>query len=274
MDSSIRERFHKICFCCAEKLNEPDGKCSACGYDNHLRTNGPGYLQGCILREQYAVGKALGRGGFGITYIGYDLFLERKIAIKEYFPIDISRRDPETFRIGPFDTQTEKSYFSGIERAKREASIAVRMEGIPNIVRIYNILEANGSIYIIMEFIDGMTLSDYTRQSGGKLSWIRIWPMIHPVLIALGKVHEQGIVHKDVSPDNLMVRKKDGSLVLLDFGAAQQVTTGKTEHSVNLRPGYAPLEAYSTVGQQDARTDEYAMMATLYYALTGKQPEK
>ena len=162
---------------------------------------------------------------------------------------------------------------SGIERAKREASIAVRMEGIPNVVRTYGVIETNGSVYIMMEYIDGITLSKFVELSGGKLPWIRLWPMSSPILTALGKIHEHGIVHKDVSPDNIMVRSSDGSMVLLDFGAAQQTTSGKTEHSVNLKPGYAPLEAYSTVGQQDARTDEYAMMATLYYALTGKQPE-
>ena len=261
----LLDKCMKLCFSCMGKLSESNGKCQKCGRDNRLRTNGPGYLPGFVLADQYVVGKALGRGGFGITYVGYDLFLERKIAIKEYYPSDISRRNPNTYEISPFDKQSEAAFKSGIERAKREASIAVRMEGISNVVKTYGVIETNGSVYIMMEYIDGMTLSKYVELSGGKLPWIRLWPMARPLLSALGKIHKHGIVHKDVSPDNIMVRSSDGSMVLLDFGAAQQATSGKTEHSVNLKPGYAPLEAYSTVGQQDARTDEYAMMATLYY---------
>ena len=271
--TNINDKALRVCFSCMNPLSEPNQRCTRCGHDNRIRTNGPGYLPECILRGQYIVGKALGRGGFGITYIGYDLLLERKVAIKEYYPADISRRNPETNEIGPFDEQSRQPFYDGIQRAKREASIAARMEGTPNIVRTYNVIETNGSVYIIMEYVDGMTLAQYVRANNGKLPWMRVWPMVKPILSALHTVHLQGIVHKDVSPDNLMVRRSDDSMVLLDFGAAHVATTGKTEHSVNIRPGFAPLEAYSTVGQQDARTDEYAMMATIYYALTGRQPE-
>ena len=122
-NASLIEKSVRICFSCMSPLLEPNQRCEKCGHDNHYRTNGPGYLPGCILRDQYVVGKALGRGGFGITYIGFDLLLDRKVAIKEYYPADISSRNPETNEIAPFDEQSKKPFYDGIQRAKGKLAL-------------------------------------------------------------------------------------------------------------------------------------------------------
>ena len=264
---------NKICFACMQELPAEGAVCPSCGHDNRMRTNGPGFLKSCVLGGQYLTGKLLGRGGFGITYLGLDLRLNRKIAIKEYYPEGIVQRESETQRVIPFGGGMAEPFQKGVSRAIKEARVAARMEDIPNTVHIYSVLEENGTVYIVMEYVDGMTLTSYVQQSGGKLSWVRAWPIMEPVLITLSKVHAKGIVHRDVSPDNIMIRYSDGAPVLLDFGTARDFTTGHTEHSTSLRLGFSPMEMYTSTGVIDQRADEYAAMATLYYAITGKKPE-
>ena len=259
------------CFQCMAKLEKENGICPVCGHDNSVNANGVGFLPPCTLNRQYVIGRALGRGGFGITYLGFDVYLARKIAVKEYYPMDIAVRDHDGMKIYPADPNMEAEFYHGIERVLREARVAASLETIPNVVKTYGVLLENGTVYIVMEYIDGMTLTQFVRNAGGKLSWLQAWPLLMPVMVALGHIHSKGIVHRDVSPDNIMIRK-DGSPVLLDFGTARNVSNGKTAHSVTLRMGYAPLEQFSTSIPQDGRTDQYAMMATLYFALTGKEP--
>jgi len=263
----------QICFACMRELPEEGAICSSCGYDNRLRGNGPGFLKRSVLGGQYLTGKVLGRGGFGITYLGLDLFLNRKVAIKEYYPEGVAHRNDETQQIIPFGGPMEETFKKGVSRAVKEARMAAQMEDIPNTVRIYSVLEANSTVYIVMEYIDGITLTAYVQQAGGKISWVRAWPLIEPVLDTLSKVHARGIVHRDVSPDNIMIRYSDTSPVLLDFGTARDITTGNTEHSISLRLGFSPMEMYTSSGAIDQRSDEYAVMATLYFMLTGKKPE-
>ena len=264
---------NKICFACMRELPSEDAVCPACGHDNRLRGNGPGFLRSCVIGGQYMTGRVLGRGGFGITYLGMDLQLNRKVAIKEYFPDGVVSRDPQTQRVTPFGGSMQQTFEDGARRAVREARVAAQLEGIPNTVRIYSVLEANGTVYIVMEYIDGITLTDYVQKSGGSLRWIQAWPVIEPVLDTLSRIHKKGIVHRDVSPDNIMIRYADSAPVLLDFGTARDFTSGRTEHSVSLRLGFSPMEMYTSNGAIDQRSDEYAAMATLYYLLTGKKPE-
>ena len=264
---------NKICFACMGELPSEDAVCPACGHDNRLRGNGPGFLRSCVIGGQYMTGRVLGRGGFGITYLGMDLQLNRKVAIKEYFPDGVVSRDPQTQRVTPFGGSMQQTFEAGARRAVREARVAAQLEDIPNTVRIYSVLEANGTVYIVMEYIDGITLTDYVQKSGGSLRWIQAWPVIEPVLDTLSRIHKKGIVHRDVSPDNIMIRYADSAPVLLDFGTARDFTSGKTEHSVSLRLGFSPMEMYTSSSAIDQRSDEYAVMATLYYLLTGKKPE-
>ena len=263
----------QICFACMKELPSEDAVCPFCGHDNRLRGNGPGFLNNCMLGAQYLSGKVLGRGGFGITYLGLDMLLGRKVAIKEYFPEGVVHRDTDTQRVLPFGGSMEEEFEKGRSRALQEARVAAQMEDVPNTVRIYSVLEANNTVYIVMEYINGITLTGHVQQSGGKLPWVLAWPIIEPVLDTLSRVHARGIVHRDVSPDNIMLRYPDATPVLLDFGTARSFTSGNTEHSVSLRLGYSPMEMYTSSGAIDQRSDEYAVMATLYFMLTGKKPE-
>ena len=128
------------------------------------------------------------------------MLLGRKVAIKEYFPEGVVHRDTNTQRVLPFGGSMEEEFEKGRSRALQEARVAAQMEDVPNTVRIYSVLEANNTVYIVMEYINGITLTGYVQQSGGKMSWVQAWPIIEPVLNTLSRVHARGIVHRDVSP--------------------------------------------------------------------------
>ena len=259
------------CFQCMAKLTEGERICHKCGHDNKFHDNGPGNLPYCVLQDNYVIGRALGRGGFGVTYLAYDQLLDRKIAIKEYFPTSLAIRDPHSMQILPYNGQVAAEYAHGVDRAIHEARTVVSLESIPNVLKIYGVFRANNTVYIVMEYVEGVTLEQYLSTRGGKLSWSQAWCLLRPIMAALGEIHRHGIVHRDVSPENIMIRT-DGTPVLLDFGIAQQSTRGTTTHSAALRIGFAPYEQYSENAPQDGRTDEYAMMATLYYVLTHAKP--
>ena len=155
------------CFQCMARLERDGGVCPACGYDNSVTTNGIGFLPAGRLNKQYIVGRALGRGGFGITYIGLDVYLDRKVAIKEYFPMSLVLRDPNTHSLYPIDPSAEDDFRRGIERVLREARVAVSLESIPNVVRTFGVIDENNTVYIIMEYIEGLTLTKYVQKEGG-----------------------------------------------------------------------------------------------------------
>ncbi len=261
-----------ICFGCMRRLEHPWTVCPYCGHDNTIRENDAGYLPAMLLQGQYFVGRALGRGGFGITYLGLDLSLERVVAIKEYFPSSLSTRMPDSRTLHAYNANLDE-YQHGCDKALEEGRIGARVGRLPNVVQIYNVFQANNTAYIVMEYIQGKTLAGYMKKHGGKLPWAELQRLMFPVIASLGKLHEMKIIHRDVSPDNIMIREPENEAVLLDFGAAHTVSDKTmSEHSISLRLGYAPLEQYSRLGKQDGRIDEYAMCATMYYALTGQRP--
>jgi len=248
-------------------------RCPVCGYDNRLRTNGSGKLPFSIVKNRYVIGKALGRGGFGITYIGMDLLLERRIAIKEYFPGElISRAEGQSYLVA-YDDQSQLAFEKGLERSITEARTIAKLNNVPDIVNVFDVFRANSTLYIVMEYIQGETLRARVASAGGRIAPAALMRMLGPIFSALTQVHGKRIIHRDISPDNIMFRADTGRAVLLDFGAANHYQTDvESDHSTNLRPGYAPPEQYRTNSVQDARTDEYALCGTLYYALTGQKP--
>mgnify|MGYP000030072379 CR=1 FL=1 len=260
------------CFSCMQLVDTKDAVCPHCGYDNHDRQNGPGYLPEVLLYHQYQIGKMLGRGGFGVTYMGYDLNLMRRVAIKEYFPRDLSSRDSQNVSLTAYSDCAE-AFQNGCERALRESRVAAALGRIPGIVQVYNAVTANNTIYIVMEYVEGQTLSAYVQEHGGKLSFEEALALLGPIAEALGRLHEAGVVHRDVKPDNIMVRRGSKETVLLDFGAARVLSNETMSLSSQIYTmGYAPPEQCATGAAIDARLDEYAFSATLYYALTGQTP--
>lgn len=267
---SEERAWEKRCFRCMRELSRRDETCPECGFDNSHRSNEEGFLQGAMLREQYYAGKALGRGGFGVTYVGYDFNLGRRVAIKEYYPMALARRQSGAQRIAPFSDSKEQ-FEQGCQRALEEGRIIARMGSVSNVVQVYNAFRENGTVYIVMEYIDGVTLAQMVR-SGGRLDWDYALGLLWPIMLAMESVHQKGVIHRDISPDNIMLSRSTKDTVLLDFGAAHTYTDEKGMPG-SLRQGYAPAEQYSSSAPQDERVDEYALCATMYDLVTGIPPE-
>ena len=221
-----------------------------------------------ILNGRYRVGRVLGFGGFGITYQGYDLRSESYIAIKEFFPSGVAMRPPGTteVRINAHSDQ----FYSGKEKFLQEARIIYHCRSNEHMLHIYSLFEEYGTAYYVMEFLEGQDLMHYLKAHGGKLTWDELFPIMEQVMDALILVHKEGIIHRDISPENIYLCP-DNHAKLIDFGTARSVR-GDQSRSIILKKGYAPPEQYSSYGAQGEWTDIYALGATMYRALTGKVP--
>ena len=232
---------------------------------------------GTILEGKYLVGEMLGQGGFGITYIGFDLLLEQKVAIKEYYPMStgmVSRDGHSTVvwssaMMGK--TGTQKGFDSFLKEARKMAKLG----GIPGVVGVKSVFIQNETAYIVMDFIEGETLLK-KLQKNVPMDFDSCVKLMTPIMQALAEVHEHGIIHRDISPDNIMVRP-DGKLILLDLGAAKDLDIQGNDGSVQssqmvAKQGFSPIEQYSKSGKVGPWTDIYAMAATIYYCCTGILP--
>ena len=250
---------------------EPDAPCPVCGLTEGSYTPSHHHLPpGTILRDRYLVGRALGEGGFGITYIGCDLRLELKVAIKEYFPTDrASRMSSVSLDVSSYAGAAGSRYENGKERFLQEARTMARMEKLSTIVSVRDFFEVNNTAYIVMEYVDGTTFKELVEQRGGRISAGELLHTIEPLFSALGSMHELGLIHRDISPENLMLEK--GEVRLLDFGCARETAGGEATLTIALKHGYAPVEQYQSKGQ-GPWTDVYALSCTISYCLTGRKP--
>ena len=264
--------MEEIFFCpgCMAKTAPVDGKCPVCGCNVNME-NAPHQLPvNTILYGRYIVGRVLGAGGFGITYIGYDLKLDGRVAIKEYYPSGAANRSV-SLTVYPTAEGNGNPFETGKERFLKEARVLSGFIEDSSIVTLRDYFEENGTAYIVMEYLDGEDLSHYAVRHG-KFTFDEALDLLEPAMLALDKVHKKGLIHRDISPSNLMVLS-DGRIKVLDFGAARlQSVNGELSLSVMLKPGYAPIEQYSTHGEQGPWTDVYAMSATFYRLITGKAP--
>ena len=256
--------------CMKDKANEV--VCPYCGLnEEELSGSNNAYLKPeTVLGGRYVVGIALGQGGFGITYIGYDNVLNTRVAIKEYYPSDIAGRTSVDGIVSAY-TGAGDEYGKGKKRFLDEARILAKFSDHPCIVGVKDCFEENSTAYMIMEFLEGISLKEYLKRKGGKLSAEESISLLTPVMDALRAVHGEGIIHRDISPDNIFVTT-DGRVRLIDFGAARQSVGGQKSLSVMLKPGYAPEEQYRSKGNQGPWTDVYALTATLYRMITGNVP--
>ena len=259
----------EYCPKCFQKLNKPETKrlCPNCGFDFAANPQPQNALPWhTVLHDRYIVGRVLGQGGFGITYIGFDTNLQCRVAIKEYYPQGVVFRDASQSHSLTWSTSQKES---GCESFLREARKMARIGNIPGIVRVIDTFTENDTSYIIMDYLDGVTLRQYIR-ANGPMTFARCIEMLHPLFGAIDELHAKGMIHRDISPDNIMIRD-NGTVWLLDFGAAKDIAGGAGGESsvVVARSGFSPSEQYSgkNVGPW---TDVYALCATMYYCVSGR----
>ena len=261
----------KRCLNCMEEKPEGQNICPYCGYDEETTEERFDQLKpGSLLNNRFTVGRPLGRGGFGITYIAWDNSLQRKVAIKEYLPKGMATRESGNTSIS-YDSETKEAFLHGIEKTLEESRKLAGFSSLESVVNVYDCFKENGTAYIVMEVLKGENAKEKIRREG-RLSFEETIGIITPVLKTLASVHKAGIIHRDISPDNIFICD-NGKVKLLDFGSAR-VADGDTEksRSIVLKQGYAPKEQYSTKGRQGPYTDIYAVCATLYKMLTGMTP--
>jgi len=256
-----------------QEMVKGEATCLSCGYNNQAEPESPLYLKpGTLLEGKYLIGRVLGQGGFGITYLAYDMNLTIKLAIKEYFPQDLASRAYGQTQVSAYTGSLGNQYEYGLEKFLQEARTLAQFEEHPNIVSVRDYFQANGTAYFIMSYVEGITLKEYLANSGGMLQVDKAKSIILPIMDALKEVHTVNVLHRDVSPDNIFINLK-GQVILIDFGAARQAIGEKGQSlSIILKPGYAPEEQYRSKGVQGPWTDVYAVAATYYHLLTGQQP--
>ena len=258
----------ELCLGCMEPLRG-HAVCSHCGWRQGHGAAEPEQLRpGACLAGKYLVGRALGQGGFGITYLAWDLVLSRKVAVKEYFPAQFCIRDPHSTVI-PSRTAARDSYESGREKFLEEGRILARLDH-PSIVDVLDYFEENGTAYLAMKYLEGETLAAHLKRVN-RLPFDTALAVLSPVMDALREAHRIGLLHRDVSPDNIFL-SSSGQVKLFDFGAARAYLTGYSQNLTTiLKQGYAPLEQYQSQGQ-GPWTDVYGVAATTYHALSGHIP--
>lgn len=263
----------KLCMGCMESIDEEIKVCPHCGYEEGTPPLEAYHIApGTVLRERYVIGRVIGFGGFGVTYLCYDKTLEKRIAIKEYLPGEFSTRMPNQTKVTIYSGDKEEQYLTGREKFIDEAVRLAKFQKVPEVVHVYDCFEENETAYIVMEYLEGETLKSRLERDG-TMSVEQALPIIFDVLHALEAVHEEGILHRDIAPDNIYITK-EGQVKLLDFGAARFATTTHSRSlTVLIKPGFAPEEQYRSRGDQGTWTDVYAVAATFYKMITGIVPE-
>ncbi len=265
-----------LCPGCMAVLDEPDLPCPLCGFDKSTYSPSPRSLRPFTkLNGKYMVGKVIGEGGFGITYIGFNLDTDLPVAIKEYFPAELATRDTlQGNTINIFSGEAKDLYREGLEKYLREARNLTMFSDLTGIVTVKDFFYENDTAYIIMEYINGITLKQHLTKVGGKMKQNEVIKMMKPVLESMNQIHEVGIIHRDISPDNIMITRNN-QIKLTDFGAARVFDTEDNKSiTVVLKRGYAPEEQYRAKGNQGPWTDVYALCATMYKMITGITPQE
>lgn len=279
----------RICTECMSELPEPLGICSVCGADNHDQSNLPIYLEKrSVLYGKYLIGKVLGQGGFGITYIGMDLNLQVKVAIKEYFPTSYAyRRLERGGEVDTFSGEPLRAFEYGKERfideARILAQLSAQQKGRGGIVNVRDFFHGNNTAYLVMDHVAGSTLKQVIRKQGGKLPAHDVLALMEPIVRSMQRVHAANILHRDISPDNIII-DDSGFATLIDFGAARNMhrrgdasarkkaNGGDSPLGPEVKEGYTPPEQYQANGKQGPWTDVYSLCATIYKAITGITP--
>ena len=263
---------NKCIYCMTGAYDSVSGICPVCHHDREYQNADHQLSVGSVLGGRYLVGRALGQGGFGVTYIGWDMHKSEKIAIKEYFPSGCAARKRDNYTLSPYDdSESRNIYEAGKNRFLDEAKRLKEINDVANVVRVSAFFAENNTAYIIMDYVDGITFKKYLFDRGGKTSLTDALEKLHPVVTALSQIHKKNMLHRDISPDNIILSPLGA--VLIDFGAAREYSfETPTSKTINVKTGYAPMEQYDTHGKQGPWTDVFAFASTIYRAVTGILP--
>lgn len=258
------------CSRCMRPMEE-NGVCPHCEYNHRGASNtSPALEQGTLLKMRYQLGCMIGKGGFGITYAAWDEALQIPVAIKEYFPKDFVTRNTDYSDEVEVTEGSQKQYLIGLEHFIRESRVLAMMKDISGVVKVQDYFEENNTGYIVMEFVRGVSLREYGLSQEPAPSVVL--EKLKAPIDALIVLHKQGVMHRDITPENLMVQE-DGSVKLIDFGSAASMN--RDQSMIVVTEKYAPIEQYSSTGKgMGAWTDIYGLCATLYEVLTGMEPQE
>ena len=261
------------CLSCMSDMRDAS-VCPSCGWQMSSDMDNSLYLPaGHLLNNRYTIGKVIGVGGFGIVYIAWDTNLDIRVAVKEFLPKEYAARSSNHVSISPYTGSANDDFSLGVEKFLEEAKALARFQDHPGIVTVHESFRTNNTAYMVMQYLDGMTMKEYLKkQPGEKIVFNVAVKALTPIMDALREVHKAGFVHRDISPDNIFLTNQN-QVKLLDFGSARYAIG---EHSKSLtsvlKHGYAPVEQYSVKGKQGPWSDVYAVCATLYRCVTGYVP--
>ena len=264
----------KLCPGCMQHLKDSNTTCPHCGYPEKHLTVKDSLPVFSILAGKYLLGAPLGKGGFGITYIAMHLPDEKIVAIKEFFPANLAVRDTDNETVVPADDTKAVYYRTGMKSFSEEGRILYLLSDIEHVVHVAEQIQANNTTYLVMEYVPGISLKKYMKQQQKLFSEQETLTLMQPILLALQTMHQKGILHRDISPENLML-SPNNTLTLIDFGAARTFSRSDDDNlTVILKRGYAPEEQYHSNSRQGPWTDLYAVCAVMYQMLTGILPQE
>ncbi len=259
-----------ICLYCFGDLDEKR-VCRACGRRDNDEPALPHHLaRRTVLKKRYLIDRSIGEGGFGITYVAWDLQTSTKVAIKEYYPSGYVSRDPRSSRVIINSKQNHAPSNRGLKRFIDEAKNLSGLKKLNGIVTAHDFFSDNNTAYLVMEYLDGISLKKYIKRKG-KLDCNTVLKILKPVIYSLSEVHAAGLIHRDISPDNILITKTN-EVKLIDFGASKTANPDGQSVSIVLKQGFAPEEQYRLHGEQGPWTDIYALAVTVYYCITGQVP--
>lgn len=226
-----------------------------------------------LLRGRYLVGRTLGVGGFGITYLAYDLATSTKVAIKEFFPKGYTTRKPLSSSVTVTQPNYRIAFNHWLNAFVQEAQMLTSIKHLHGVVKLLDFFQANSTAYIVMDFLEGISLRKYLNGKGGRIALKDCLNIIRPVMESLVILHQYGVIHKDISPENIQI-VQNKFIKLIDFGAASIYTQNIVKPFIVLKKGYSPIELYASNMPQGPYSDIYEVGATIYNALTGIVPQE